>query len=141
MKKFDAKIDGQKIEISHEKLLNFTQTRRRKPTSSRKEVDEIDKKNKQTSSLKEVNEIDKEALSDENVNKSETFMAYTDFEYMIDNKCGKFFEPSTLLLEFYYLLLTQSYNLAVRMLNNEYADNLKNNLNKIFLEDDDKLLR
>jgi len=100
---------------------------------------------------KEVNEyidgkifpevIDKEARSDENVHKPETFMAYKDFEFMIDNECGKFFEPSTLFLEFYYLLFTHSYNLAVRMLNTEYANNLKNFLNKIFLEDDDKLLR
>ena len=60
---------------------------------------------------------------------------------MLEWENGKLLDSTTLLLEFYYLLKTRSYKLAIILLSQDYALELRNQLNKIFLEDDDKILK
>jgi len=66
---------------------------------------------------------------------------YKDFVFMLEYENGKLLDNTTLLLEFFYLLITRSYKLAILLLSQDYAVDLRSNLNKIFLEDDDKILR
>jgi hypothetical protein len=63
-----------------------------------------------------------------------------DFAFLITHDDGKLIQSELCMLEFYFLLLTNSYDLAILLLNQSYADLQREQLNQMFIGDESNLL-
>lgn len=76
-------------------------------------------------------------LKKENLDK---LLTQEDYIYLIVYENGKYLETSQCLVEFYFLLLCQEFNLALLLLQQEYASHLRDDINQMFIGDEKHLI-
>lgn len=64
-----------------------------------------------------------------------------DMAFIIEFENGEFLEVSSCMLEFYFLILCNEFNLAIHLLKQPYAEVLKNHLNELFMGDEKNILK
>jgi hypothetical protein len=63
-----------------------------------------------------------------------------DIHFLISYDCGRLIDNNRCLVEFYFLLLADEYDLATFLLSQNYAHKLRDDLNQLFIGDENNLL-
>ena len=84
-----------------------------------------------------MNIKNKNKLSEEEKNYS---FNSEDFSFLIQFEDGKLINRNQCHLEFYFLLLTREYDLAILLIKQRYAEHLKDEINQMFIGDENNLL-
>lgn len=64
-----------------------------------------------------------------------------DFNFMIGFENGKLMNVEKCKLDFYYLLLSKKYDMAMQILKYDYSNNLKEELNEVLIDIQDNYLK
>jgi len=70
----------------------------------------------------------------------ETFFVKEDFLFLIQYEEGRFIDIDQSILEFYFLLLCQEFDLANILLSQIYSYEIKNIINSMFIGDENNLI-
>ena len=85
--------------------------------------------------------MQKNNIKQQQSNSNEEYLNDEDFYFLIGFENGKLMDVEKCKLEFYYLLLSKKYDMAMQILKYEYSNRLKEELNEVLIDIQDNYLK